>query len=246
MFRLFPVLALACLLTACEPTAAPQNGSGALLPIVSDSALSAPSLQELLPQADAGDRQAAFTVGAMYHDGDGAPQDYANAKKYFLIAAEGNERKAQFNLGLMALNGEGQNVDPVAARTWFEKAAEGGNPRAPYQLGLLYYLGNGVEKDFVKAKAAFEQSAKLGMPEAQHNLAIHYIRGEGVEQDFVQGYAWLLVARTYGHQAATDAIDRLEPQLTEDQKAEGLRRADALSQTIEIDKAVRAAGGTGL
>ncbi len=248
MRRLLPLIALPILLAACATTAEPSlgDGSGMVLPVAGASSSSAETLEDLLPRADKGDRMAAFTVGAMYHDGDGAPKDLAKAKKYFLIAANANERRAQFNLGLMALTGEGGKADPVEARKWLEKSASGGNPRAPYQLGLLYYQGTGTEKDFAKSKDYFEQSAMLGLPEAQYNLAVQYIRGEGTAQDLTQAYTWMVVARIYGYQSAIDAIPKLEPELTDAQKEEAKKQATALSEKIETDKALRAAGATSL
>jgi len=43
----------------------------------------------------------------MYYNGEGVPQDYAVAMKWYRLAAEQGHAKAQYNLGVMYYNGEG-------------------------------------------------------------------------------------------------------------------------------------------
>lgn len=201
------------------------------------------SPDELVEKIKAGDRDAAFRLGAMYHDGQGVRQDYTKALQLFEGAGRVGDGRSQYNAGMMYLRGEGTDIDYVAARRWFTLAAEGGNVRAPYQLGLLSYQGLGTPQDFAKALEGFTQSAQKGMPEAQYNLGIMYIRGEGVKQDPMEGYVWLLVARTYGHSKAIESIEKLEKSLTAEQKKEGQTKAQQRSDSIEANKAVERAKG---
>jgi len=51
----------------------------------------------------------------MYLYGEGVPQDYAEAVKWYRIAAEQGDAEAQAMLGIMYLNGEGVPQDNVQA-----------------------------------------------------------------------------------------------------------------------------------
>ena len=59
----------------------------------------------------------------MYANGQGVPQDYAEAMKWYRKAADQGDDTAQYNLGLMYYNGRGVPQDYVAAHKWFSLAA---------------------------------------------------------------------------------------------------------------------------
>ena len=55
--------------------------------------------------------------------GHGVPQDYAEARKWYRLAAAQGNAEAQFNLGIMYANGHGVPQDYVQAHKWFNLAA---------------------------------------------------------------------------------------------------------------------------
>ena len=59
-------------------------------------------------------------------NGQGIPQDYAQAVKWFHLAAEQGLAKAQFNLGLLYDTGHGIAQDYAQALKWYRLAAEQG------------------------------------------------------------------------------------------------------------------------
>ena len=59
----------------------------------------------------------------MYADGDGVPQDYAEALRWYGLAAEQGDANAQYGLGLMYANGWGVPKENVEAHMWFNLAA---------------------------------------------------------------------------------------------------------------------------
>ncbi len=235
-----PLLCLLGLLLLAGCKAANTNVS---IPIETEgnSPIKAASAAELETRVRAGDVQAAFELGAMYHDGIGVKKNEEKAFQLFEAAARAGERMSQFNVGMMYLKGEGTEKDYVVARRWLTQSMNGGNPRAPYQLALMYYRGLGATKDFAKAKEYFEKAALMGLPEAAFNLGIVYIRGEGTKQDFVEGYAWLAVARTYGYPSADASLKKLEEGIPDEMKKAGQARAEKLSDTIEKNKAIQKA-----
>ena len=59
----------------------------------------------------------------MYRNGYGVPQDYAEAMKWYRLAAEQGDASAQYNLGLMYADGRGVPQDDETAYMWFDLAA---------------------------------------------------------------------------------------------------------------------------
>jgi TPR repeat protein len=59
----------------------------------------------------------------MYNRGQGVPQDYSEAVKWYRLAAEQGDVKAQNNLGVMYANGKGVPQDIVQAYKWFSIGA---------------------------------------------------------------------------------------------------------------------------
>ena len=59
----------------------------------------------------------------MYENGEGVPQDYAEAVKWHQLAAEQGDADAQFQLGLKYLDGEGVPQDYARAYGWLNLAA---------------------------------------------------------------------------------------------------------------------------
>lgn len=119
-----------------------------LFTILFCSLLSMPLLADNLSHwqrlAEKGSANAQFNLGAMYDNGDGVPEDDAEAAKWYHQAADQGHLNAQFNLGVMYANGEGVAENAVEAATWYRKAANLGDYRTQYNLGALYANGEGV------------------------------------------------------------------------------------------------------
>ena len=66
----------------------------------------------------------------MYANGEGVPEDDAEAMRWFRLAAEQGNATAQFLLGLMYASGEGVPEDDVTAYAWLNIAAAQGQSSA--------------------------------------------------------------------------------------------------------------------
>lgn len=66
----------------------------------------------------------------MYENGEGVPQDYVAAVKWYRKAAERGFALAQNNLGQMYINGEGVPQDYIQGHMWSYLAAAKG-----YEIG---------------------------------------------------------------------------------------------------------------
>ena len=100
--------------------------------------------------AMAGDANAQNSLGLRYAAGDSIAQDYAEAARWFRLAAEQDHAEAQYNLGLLYGNGLGVPYDLGTAAKWTRLAAEQGDPLAQYNLGVIYHNGEGVRQDVVQ------------------------------------------------------------------------------------------------
>ena len=79
--------------------------------------------------AEQGHVVAQYNLGVMYYNGQGVPQDFKLAIKWFTLAAEQGHVLAQHNLGSMNLKGQGTPQDFKKYGTaikWYTLAAEQG------------------------------------------------------------------------------------------------------------------------
>ena len=133
--------------------------------------------------AEQGDATAQFNLGNMYANGEGVPQDAAEAVRWYRLAAEQGDADAQFNLGVMYANGEGVPKDNAEAVRWYRLAAEQGLASAQFNLGSMCANGEGVLKDNAEAARWFRLAAEQGDADAQFNLGVRYDNGDGVLKD---------------------------------------------------------------
>ena len=69
-----------------------------------------------------GDAEAQFSLGNMYAEGLGVPQDEQQSISWFRKAAELGFAPAQVNLGVMYAQGQGVERDLIEAHKWFNIA----------------------------------------------------------------------------------------------------------------------------
>ena len=84
--RIAACLLVVCSIVSCAPSS--EDGGSRLF-------------QEQFKAAEQGQAEAQYTLGFMYAKGEGVPQDYAEAMKWFRKAAEQGHAEAQHNLGVM-------------------------------------------------------------------------------------------------------------------------------------------------
>ena len=66
----------------------------------------------------------------MYRNGEGVPQDYKEAVKWYRLAAEQGRAVAQNNLGIMYEYGNGVLQDNTMAHMWYNIASANGHEKA--------------------------------------------------------------------------------------------------------------------
>ena len=90
------------------------------VPVTAKATTASPELQA---KAEQGDADAQITLGVCYAKGLGVPQDFAEALKWYRLAAGQGHAEAQFNLGVMYHTGKGVPQDYVEAHKWFNLSA---------------------------------------------------------------------------------------------------------------------------
>ena len=116
--------------------------------------------------AENGDAKAQYTLGLLYENGIGMPQNSVQAVVWYRRAAEQENAAAQHSLGVLYAEGQGMLQDHAEAVTWFHRAAENGNVEGQYMLGLLYALGQGVPQDDTLAHMWFNLASASGYKKA--------------------------------------------------------------------------------
>ena len=109
------------------------------------------AMRLLRPLAEKGKSNAQYDVGLMYAIGQGVPQDFAIAAKWYLKSAAQGDTDAMTNLGFMYEHGQGVRQDDAEAIRWYRSAAEQGNAVAQFNLGASYADGLGVERNYGEA-----------------------------------------------------------------------------------------------
>ena len=73
-----------------------------------------------------GDAEGQFNQGNMYSNGQGVVQDYAEAVRWFKLAAAQGHAHGQTGLGAMYYDGKGVLQDYIRAHMWWNLAAVNG------------------------------------------------------------------------------------------------------------------------
>lgn len=167
---------------------------------------SSTELQALRSLADGGDPSAQTNLGLRYELGQGVPQDYGEAVRWYRRAAERGFARAQTNLGYMYDEGLGVQQDWTEARRWYQMAANQGDARALNNLGFMYDQGRGVPQDFAEAMRLYRLSADQGFARAQVNVGSMFDAGRGVQQDFAEAVRWYRLGAEQGLPVAQTSL----------------------------------------
>lgn len=118
-------------------------------------------MEESRREAESGNPVEQYRLGLMYYHGQGVPQDYKEAVKWFKKSADQGYANAQCSLGICYRKGEGILVNYMEAVKLFRAAADQGDASAIYNLGICCYNGHGLEQDNAEAAALFKKAADL-------------------------------------------------------------------------------------
>lgn len=184
-------------------------------------------IDDLLPLAQKEDAEAQYQLGLCFllsgrcrmsaEDTVGALAHKAAQQK----AQEGQSVKTFSGLNLREKNKQ-------RAMFWLEKSAAQGYVPAIKELAVDYAVGRGVKPDGAKAQAMAMQLFEKGEPESIPMMATITAEKQGSREAYI--YAWQLFAKTVNAPWG-DAVASSEAKLTDEELADGKRRAEELIKT---------------
>jgi TonB family protein len=112
--------------------------------------------------------------------------DFAEAIKWYRVAADQGDARAQLNLGVIHDKGKGVTRDAAEAAKWYRKAADQKNADAAYNLAVLYDDGDGVKQDGIEAAKLYVVAAQGALAEARAEPDAERVEGSAVADiDFI-------------------------------------------------------------
>ena len=189
----------------------------------SSDVLNMSALEGLIRCAESGWTPDQYTLGVMYDNGNGVPEDDAEAVRWYRMAAEHGHASAQHNLGVMYAHGNGVPEDDAEAVRWYRLSAEQRYVFAQFNLGVMYSRGEGVPEDDAEAVHWYQLAAEHGDALAQTNLGFMYASGDGVPKDLVFAHMWFGLSAAQGNKNAQSNNEKIEQVMTRAQIAEGQR-----------------------
>jgi len=163
------------------------------------------AFRDLLPLAQAGNRQAQALVGEMYQQGNGVTANEVEAAAWLTKAADQGDVPSALALGQFWE----QRSDYARALQWYEKAASADDENAAEHLAELYGGGRGVPRDAKKVMYWRLRSTEGQGAHDQFNaeaLGDEYERGDNTPVDHAQAAVWWLKAAELGN---ADAAKKL-------------------------------------
>jgi len=144
--------------------------------------------------------------GNACYAGIGVRMDYAEAAKWYRLAAEKGYAPAQFNLACCYRYGHGVVEDYFnQAKAWYLRAAEQGHALAQYAY-YVYRIDSAVPND-EEAGRWLKKSAQQGQVLAQYQLGVNFEKGQaGFPQDHSQAATWYRRAAEQECTAATNSL----------------------------------------
>lgn len=162
--------------------------------------------------AFSGDVNSIYSLGVMYYDGIGCPQDDYEAVRYWQQAVAHGHPRSQYRLGLMHISGRGGAVkSDLLAEELFCLAARHGHAAAQLTLSQMIQQGRAIPENEYEADRLYVGSALQGTnlifaeaensnPEAIFHLACMYRDGRGgLEQSWTRATYWMRKAAQAGH-----------------------------------------------
>ena len=152
--------------------------------------------------AGQGDAAAESNLGGMYEDGNGVPEDWVEAARWYGKSAARGPRGGQFSLGRAYQFGIGVPQNRKLAIEWFQKAAFLGNAQARFFAQHLLSRGNFVgfrdeqEEAYViagKLRTGLLWEEPVGMLFRSSGERLAYIRNLRYRVDRYEAYtAWVM------------------------------------------------------
>ena len=149
--------------------------------------------------------EAKFWVGICHYWGEGAVQNYVEARKY-LEACLDTEPYAHYWLAKMYMDGLGCDADERTAIKHLLEAVEHGIREAYTELGKAFLLGEGVQSDFAEAVKWLDLGVNEKEADAHYFLGVCHLNGWGVDEDRDKAVSLYKLGAALGSSLANNAL----------------------------------------
>ncbi len=141
-----------------------------------------------------------WRLGDAYYFGrSGVAIDYAEAFKWYRVAADAGVQDYMVKVGMMYAAGEGVLKDDAEAAKYYRMAAERDSWDGWYKLGMCFKYGVGVEKDSQEAEKWLLLAALKNHEAAQYELGLMFVAGDAVDTNGCDEKYWFTKAGIKGH-----------------------------------------------
>jgi TPR repeat protein len=182
-------------------------------------------VSECIPRCKTGDAGSCATLGVMYANGNGVPQDLKQGATLLKKACDLGDENGCANLGALYLDGAGVPANPQHAWQLLNGPCQKGISWACGRLGSMYETGYGVRRDLVAATQLYGTACvggdevacgrripllKLecdgGQAQDCYELGIIYAKGMGVPTDYPAAFGLLQTACEHGSDDACTEV----------------------------------------
>jgi len=139
------------------------------------------NFEQLLEKAKAGCKDAQYSVGMSYLQGNGVQKDESIGIFLIFSAAENGQKNA------------------IIVKDQIIKKVEAGDL---YSIGLIFKAADAKQKDAISIKTEILEKAEAGDTNMQYALGVIYFDGIGVKKDGAKGGSWIYRAAAEGHKDA--------------------------------------------
>jgi TPR repeat protein len=136
--------------------------------------------------------------------------EYAEALKWFRLAAQQGLSKSQVKVGYYYNEGLGAPKDHVEAFRWYTLAAAQGDPQAEFDLAMCYHQREGVQSNRAAAIKWFSSALNHGYAKAANGLGLVYEFGP--TSDYEEALRWYRKGAELGDEDAQYSACRLTVQ----------------------------------
>jgi hypothetical protein len=165
------------------------------------------AIRVLQPLAEAGDMMAQYLMAQSRMD----RQQYAEALRWYRLAAEQGHNISQAVLASLLQQGIGTDRDEVMAQTWLRQAAANGHSGARMHIALSLLTQDASEAQKRQGAILLAATADQGDAEAQAAYGMMLYEGTVLPENRVQGLVWLYLAKQAGHANATSHYHSVAP-----------------------------------
>jgi TPR repeat protein len=190
------------------------------------------------------DPEILFQLGLRHSSGDGVPLDFAEAIKWYRLAAGHGHVEAQKKLGFLYASGKGVPRDDIEAKKWFTKAGAQGNVGADFAKAIVSL----AQKEEAKrgplrpsmGTNTIPNSTSKENPEAHFQSGLRHEREADTSQDYSEAVRCYRVAAEAGHTEAQKKLGFLYA------SGKGVKQDNAEAQKWFRKAAAQGSSGAGL